>query len=172
MYKRQLLFWNGDSTNLPAKMSVQYLRNLCQMDKFARGELKMFGENLSLKDVDLPLCAIACETDHIAAWKASYAGIQKMGSKQKTFVLSESGHIAGIVNPPTKQKYGHYLNYDMSLIPELWLEGAEYTAGSWWPYWGAWLKRRSGKQIPARKVGTDRYPVLAKAPGTYVIAAE
>ncbi|MBM7068265.1 alpha/beta hydrolase [Actibacterium sp. 188UL27-1] len=167
-----LLFWNGDGTNLPAKMAVEYLRYLCQDDRFARGEIQMFGETLSLADVDLPVCAIACETDHIAAWKSSYRGVQRMGSKQKTFILSESGHIAGIVNPPTKQKYGHYTNDDMTLTPVAWQEGARYNQGSWWPRWGAWLKKRSGAQVPARKLGTKDFPVLDAAPGTYVLAAE
>ncbi|MEM6825437.1 MAG: class I poly(R)-hydroxyalkanoic acid synthase, partial [Pseudomonadota bacterium] len=97
-----LLYWNGDSTNLPAKMAVQYLRQLCQEDRFAKDGLALCGETLRLRDVKVPLCAVACETDHIAAWPASYAGVQKMGSRSKTFILSGSGHIAGIVNPPSK----------------------------------------------------------------------
>ncbi|MEO1306760.1 MAG: class I poly(R)-hydroxyalkanoic acid synthase, partial [Pseudomonadota bacterium] len=167
-----LLYWNSDGTNLPAKMSVEYLRRLCQLDQFARGELEMFGETLSLNDVDLPVCAIACETDHIAAWRSSYRGIQKMRSRQKTFILSESGHIAGIVNPPSKKKYGHYTNADMTAEPDAWQEAGTYNEGSWWPRWGAWLKSRSGARIPARTVGSNAYPSLADAPGTYVIAAE
>ncbi|RYH08904.1 class I poly(R)-hydroxyalkanoic acid synthase [Tropicimonas sp. IMCC6043] len=166
-----LLYWNGDGTNLPGKMAVQYLRGLCQRDEFASGEgFELFGETLSVKDVDLPICAVACETDHIAAWKSSYRGIQKMGSKQKTFILSQSGHIAGIVNPPSKKKYGHYTNEDMSLSPEAWLEGADFSHGSWWPRWEEWLKRRSGAQVPARVPGDSKHPPLAPAPGTYVTA--
>src|SRR6056297_911893 len=107
-----LLFWNGDSTNLPARMAMQYLRGLCQRDEFARGGMELLGERLRIRDVKVPLCAIACETDHIAAWTSSYAGFRKMGSRSKTFMLSESGHIAGIINPPSKKKYGHYTNDD------------------------------------------------------------
>ncbi|PRY23754.1 polyhydroxyalkanoate synthase [Aliiruegeria haliotis] len=166
-----LLYWNGDGTNLPARMSVEYLRGLCQNDQFAGGEgFTLCGETLSIKDVDVPLCAIACETDHIAAWKSSYRGVQKMGSKQKTFILSESGHIAGIVNPPSKKKYGHYTNDGMSLSPEEWQETGEFHQGSWWPRWEAWLKRRSGAQVPARQPGDSDHPPLAPAPGTYVKA--
>jgi polyhydroxyalkanoate synthase len=165
-----LLYWNGDSTNLPAKMSVQYLRWLCQDDRFARGEISFFGETLSLKDIKLPVCAIACETDHIAAWKSSYAGVRKMGSRSKTFILSESGHIAGIVNPPSKNKYGHHLNKAMPAAAEDWLDGAERKDGSWWPHWEGWLKRRSGSKVPARTPGDANHPSLADAPGTYVLA--
>ncbi|SNS23703.1 class I poly(R)-hydroxyalkanoic acid synthase [Tropicimonas sediminicola] len=166
-----LLYWNGDGTNLPARMAVEYLRGLCQRDEFAGGAgFEICGETVSIADVDVPLCAIACETDHIAAWKSSYRGVRKMGARQKMFILSESGHIAGIVNPPSKMKYGHYTNEDLSLEPEAWLDGADYTEGSWWPRWEAWLKRRSGARIPAREPGDSKHPPLADAPGTYVKA--
>ncbi len=163
-----LLFWNGDSTNLPARMAIEYLRWLCQDDKFARGEIEILGETLSLADVTLPVCAIACETDHIAAWKSSYDGVRKMGSKSRTFIVSESGHIAGIVNPPSKKKYGHYTNEDVGPTPEDWLDGAEFHEGSWWPRWEEWLAKRSGKQVESREMGDSDHPPLADAPGTYV----
>jgi polyhydroxyalkanoate synthase len=165
-----LLYWNGDGTNLPAKMSVEYLRGLCQNDKFATDGFEIAGEVVRLKDVTVPLCAIACETDHIAAWKSSYAGVAKMGSKDKTFILSESGHIAGIINPPTKNKYGHYTNPEMGLTADDWHATADKHQGSWWPRWDAWLSEKSGKMVAAREPGSDDYPVLAPAPGTYVIA--
>ncbi len=164
-----LLYWNGDGTNLPARMAVEYLRGLCDKDSFARDGYSAFGETLTLRDVKVPLCAIACEADHIAAWKASYAGIQKMGSKDKTFILSQSGHIAGIVNPPTKKKYGHYVNSDMSLSTEDWRNAAEFHEGSWWPRWAEWLRGRSGARIPARVPGDSDHPVLEPAPGSYVL---
>jgi polyhydroxyalkanoate synthase len=165
-----LLYWNGDGTNLPAKMAVQYLRGLCQGDRFAADSFKICGEEVSIAEVDVPLCAIACETDHIAGWRSSYRGVQKMGSRNKTFILSESGHIAGIVNPPSKKKYGHYTNDDLSLSPEEWQENADFHQGSWWPRWSDWLARRSGAKIPARIPGeVEGYPALAPAPGTYVV---
>ncbi|SHG99941.1 PHA/PHB synthase family protein [Marivita hallyeonensis] len=163
-----LLYWNGDGANLPGKMAIQYLRGLCQDNKFAEGGFELMGETLSLKDVDVPICSIACETDHIAAWKDCYRGVQQMGSKSKQFIVSESGHIAGIVNPPTKKKYGHYSNDDLSLPADKWLEGAEYTEGSWWPVWEKWLAKRAGKWIKARTPGDKAHPTLAPAPGTYV----
>ncbi|MEM9320350.1 MAG: class I poly(R)-hydroxyalkanoic acid synthase [Pseudomonadota bacterium] len=163
-----LLYWNGDSTNLPGKMAKQYLRGLCQGDELAEGTLNLMNETLSVADVDVPVCAIACETDHIAAWKDSFRGVTKMGSKDKTFILSESGHIAGIVNPPTKKKYGHYTNADVAGEAEAWLEAADFNEGSWWPRWEAWLRKRSGAMVAARVPGKAGFPALAEAPGTYV----
>ena len=92
-----------------------------------------------------------------------------MGSKDRTFILSESGHIAGIVNPPSKKKYGHYVNDDWPETPSDWLEAAQHNEGSWWPTWEAWLARRSGAMVAARVPGSESgYPILAAAPGTYV----
>ncbi len=165
-----LLHWNGDGTNLPAKMAMEYLRGLCQQDKFATTGFTICGETVTLADQKTTLCAIACETDHIAPWKASYAGVQKMGARSKTFILSQSGHIAGIVNPPGKVKYGHYLNDDLSLEPDTWRQTAEFHEGTWWPRWGEWLSKRSGRQVPARQPGDSTHPALCEAPGTYVVA--
>ncbi|WP_343081261.1 class I poly(R)-hydroxyalkanoic acid synthase [Ostreiculturibacter nitratireducens] len=164
-----LLFWNGDGTNLPARMSVEYLRGLCQRDELARGVFRICGEAVALDDITIPVCAIACETDHIAAWRSSFNGFKRFGSKDKTFILSESGHIAGIVNPPTKDKYGHYLNHGPLENAETWKAGAEHHKGSWWPHWGEWLAGRSGKKVAAREPGDSSHPVLAPAPGTYVL---
>ncbi len=165
-----LLYWNGDSTNLPARMAVEYLRGLCQRNEFATAGFQLLGESLSIKDVTVPVCAIACETDHIAPWKSSYGGFRRMGSRNKTFILSESGHIAGIVNPPSKKKYGHYTNDSWDESPEAWLQGATFHEGSWWGRWESWLSKRSGKQVPAREPGDSSHKPLAPAPGTYVVA--
>ncbi|WP_417719767.1 PHA/PHB synthase family protein [Salipiger sp.] len=163
-----LLYWNGDGANLPGRMAVQYLRGLCQDNKFSDGTFELMGETLNLRDVDIPLISITAETDHIAAWKDCFRGVQKMGARSKTFVLSESGHIAGIVNPPNKKKYGHYLNPDLTLPADEWQKTADYHEGSWWPVWEAWLRKRSGKKVAARQPGDSSHPVLAPAPGTYV----
>lgn len=162
-----LLFWNGDGTNLPGKMTVEYLRGLCQNDRFATGTFPVLGEEVSIKGVKVPLCAVACETDHIAAWRSSLRGISKMGAADKQFILSESGHIAGIVNPPSKKKYGHYTSDAPLGDPDTWKAQAEYHQGSWWPRWDDWLRPRSGKLIPARALPDSS---LAPAPGTYVTA--
>jgi len=165
-----LLYWNGDGTNLPGAMAVEYLRGLCQQDRLATTGFPVAGETVTLADVTVPLCAIACETDHIAAWKSSYRGVQKMGAKDKTFILSGSGHIAGIVNPPARNKYGHWTNPDLHLSPEDWQAQADKHEGSWWPKWQAWLAARSGRMVAARDAGDSAHPVLAPAPGTYVTA--
>ena len=163
-----LLFWNGDGTNLPGRMAVQYLRELCQSDAFATQGITLLGERLHLKDVKVPVCAIGCETDHIAAWKDSYRGVQGMGSRSKQFILSQSGHIAGIINPPSKKKYGHFTNQDLTLSCDQWQKTADFHSGSWWPSWSAWLTRRSGKKIAARHFSEAERENLPDAPGRYV----
>ncbi|MEI6097438.1 MAG: class I poly(R)-hydroxyalkanoic acid synthase [Alphaproteobacteria bacterium] len=163
-----LLYWNGDGTNLPAAMALEYLRGLCQMDGFAKGEFEVFGRKVRLADVTVPLCAVACQTDHIAPWKASFNGIRQMGAADKTFILSQSGHVAGIVNPPAKDRYGHYTHQGPMTDPDTWLQGASFTAASWWPRWRDWLAERSGSQIAAPQIAAEE---LCPAPGTYVGAA-
>ncbi|MGJ8585008.1 MAG: class I poly(R)-hydroxyalkanoic acid synthase [Marinosulfonomonas sp.] len=164
-----LLYWNSDGTDLAARMTVEYLRGLCQDNKFAKGTFELLGETLALKDVDVPLCAIACEADHIAAWRTSYTGVAQMGSKNKTFILSESGHVAGIINPPSKMKYGHYTNPKLEGDADHWKANATFNEGSWWPTWETWLRKRSGAKVDARSLGGANHPILAEAPGTYVL---
>ena len=163
-----LLYWNGDGANLPGHMAMQYLRGLCQRNELAEGGYKLLGEQLTLDDIDVPLCAIACETDHIAPWKDCYRGVQQMGSSDKTFIMAQSGHIAGIVNPPSRNKYGHYVNGDLEKDFAAWREAAKFHEGSWWPRWGKWLGKRSAKMIPARFPGDNGRETLTDAPGTYV----
>ena len=93
-----------------------------------------------------------------------------LGSKDKTFILSQSGHIAGIINPPSKKKYGHFTNPDMSLPFEKWREVADFGEGSWWPGWDKWLAARSGAKVAARPPGDSSHPALDDAPGAYVLA--
>ena len=104
--------WNGDGSNLPGKMALQYLRHLCQDNQFAKSQLKMFGEILGASDIETPVFAVSCETDHIASWEDSFRGLHNFSSKEKTFVLSEAGHVAGIVNAPGRGKYGYYFGDD------------------------------------------------------------
>lgn len=179
-----LLFWNGDATNLPGKMAVEYLRGLCQRNEFVKGLFPVFGQAVAPKDIRVPVFAVACETDHIAAWRASFTGMTRFGSRDKTFVLSESGHIAGIVNPPSKGKYGHWIHKaeawaktgakagsgPVSGSADDWKAGAAFHAGSWWPAWGKWLAGRSGAMVAARIPADLSDQGLAAAPGTYVLA--
>ncbi|ARJ70593.1 class I poly(R)-hydroxyalkanoic acid synthase [Paracoccus contaminans] len=161
-----LLYWNGDGTNLPGRMVTQYLRDLCQRNALAADGFEILGRRVHLSEVTLPLCAVACENDHIAPWLHSWAGVAQMGSPDKTFILSESGHVAGIINPPGRVKYGHYISdAGFGGGAEAWRAAAEFRPGSWWTLWGAWLAERSGEMIPARAPHDGLYP----APGRYVL---
>lgn len=160
-----LLFWNGDGTNLPGRMAIEYLRGLCQQNAFVEDGYEVLGKKLHVRDLDLPICAIACETDHIAPAKDSWRGISMMPSKNKTFILSESGHIAGIINPPSKMKYGHYTSTaGFAQGYDYWREGADFHQGSWWGRWSDWLAERSGPLIASRDPGVG----IGAAPGEYV----
>lgn len=163
-----LLYWNGDGSGLPGKMAIEYLRGLCQRNELATDGFEICGEKLSLKDVTVPTISITCEGDHIAAWKDCYRGYQQVGSRSRTFIVSESGHIAGIVNPPSKKKYGHYTNDDLSGTASDWMEGATFNEGSWWPTWDKWLASKSGKLVPAESPGGDMHPPICDAPGEFV----
>lgn len=163
-----LLYWNGDGTNLPGKMVCEYLRKLCVGNELAKGTYEIMGETVGLKDIGIPMCSIACETDHIAAWKGAFDGFKQVGSKNKTFIVSQSGHIAGIVNPPSKNKYGHYTSDAPMEDADAWFAGADFNEGSWWPRWSEWLAKQSGKQVPARIPGEGAHPAITPAPGTYV----
>ena len=165
-----LLYWNGDGSGLPGKMAHQYLRQLCQGNAFVGEGIELCGERLHISDVDLPICSVTCETDHIARWKDCYHGFQQTKSRSKTFIVSQSGHIAGIVNPPSKKKYGHYVNKDVKGSADDWMEGATFHEGSWWPRWDKWLSTKSGKQVSAREPGDSEHPVLCDAPGIYIMA--
>ena len=163
-----LLFWNGDGSNLPGKMALQYLRHLCQDNQFAKNQLKMFGEKLGVSDIETPVFAVSCETDHIASWEDSFRGLHNFSSKEKTFVLSEAGHVAGIVNAPGRGKYGYYFGKDDFKNPENWKQCADFKKESWWPFWEKWLGGQSKDLVKARTPGTIDDVDLGDAPGWYV----
>ncbi len=165
-----LLYWNGDGSNLPGRMAMEYLRGLCQRNEFVEEGFDICGETLHISDVKVPLMAVTCQSDHIAAWKDCYRGFLQTGSADRSFIVSESGHIAGIVNPPSKQKYGFYANPDLPATADEWLDGAQEQSGSWWPAWAAWLDKRAGRMVEPRIPGTGDHPSLGPAPGTYVQA--
>lgn len=164
-----LLYWNGDSTNLPARMAKEYLSGLYRDNKLSKGEFEILGEKLDMGAIKTPLCVVATKSDHIAPWKSSFKGLNKTKGTKK-FVLAQSGHIAGIVNPANGGKYGHWTNKAAPNDLDKWLEDAEFHAGSWWNDWALWLKRRAGKKVAARQPGTKKYPALEAAPGSYVKA--
>ena len=164
-----LLYWNGDGTNLPGRMAIEYLRGLCQKNQFADGGFEACGALLQLSDIAVPVCAVACETDHIAAWAQSYRGVQQMTGADRHFILAESGHVAGIINPPQRNKYGYYIHKSLAESPEDWQSSATYTAGSWWPAWKDWLMLQSGNTIGSRKPKSPKGLRLGNAPGQYVL---
>jgi polyhydroxyalkanoate synthase len=164
-----LLYWNGDGTNLPGRMAIEYLRGLCQKNQFADGGFEVCGARLQLSDIVVPVCAVACETDHIAAWAQSYRGVQQMTGADRHFILAESGHVAGIINPPQRNKYGYYTQKSLAQSPEDWQSSATYTKGSWWPAWKDWLMLQSGESLKARKPQSPKGLKLSNAPGQYVL---
>ena len=163
-----LLYWNSDSTAMPARAHRFYLEEFYIRDTFAKGEMKVDGVPITLADIKGPVYHIATKEDHIAPAASVYRGAKEMKRAKVRFILSGSGHIAGVVNPPVLQKYQFWTNDDLSAPSiEEWLEGATETPGSWWPDWDAWLKARSGKLIPAREPGAHLGTIEA-APGSYV----
>ena len=164
-----LLYWNGDSTNLPAAMAREYLQRLYRNNELMQDHFSVDGTRLKLSDIDIPVMAIATRTDHIAPWKASFSGISRM-SGERNLVLADSGHIAGIINPPVAKKYGYWLNpssFDPSNADE-WFKRSEHHDGSWWPVWLEWMSERSGEKVKARIPGNKSFPAIAPAPGEYV----
>ena len=172
-----LLFWNADSTNLPGPMFAQYLRQTYLENRLTRSGKnapQMCGTKADLKKLTLPVFVVASERDHIVPWKSAYAGARLLGGIPK-FTLSSSGHIAGIVNPPSKNKGWRVsaagANAKLPPDPEKWKAAAKQQDGSWWTDWNAWLARRSGKLVSApKKFGNARHPPLSDAPGDYVTA--
>jgi polyhydroxyalkanoate synthase len=165
-----LLHWNGDSSNLPGPMYVYYLRNLYLDNRLREpGALTMAGERIDLGRVRAPAYVYASQDDHIVPWRSAYRTTALLGG-DVTFALGASGHIAGVVNPPEKQRRQHWVNGERASDADDWLARAECRPGSWWPHWEAWLARHAGETEPAPKAaGNADYPPLQAAPGSYVL---
>lgn len=160
-----LLYWNDDSTNMPAAMHSFYLRSMYRDNQLTRpGAMQMFGTPIDLSKIQTPAYFLSTREDHIAPWKATFDGLRLLGSPEKTFTLAASGHIAGVVNAPAKQKYCYWSSGRIVTDPEDWLSHARQEDGSWWPHWQKWLENYGGEKISARKVGEGIEP----APGSYV----
>jgi len=166
-----LLYWNGDATNLPGPMYCWYLRHTYLQDELKQpGKLTVCGEKLDLTSIKAPVFIYASREDHIVPWKAAYASTRIMSGK-KRFVLGASGHIAGVINPPAKKKRNYWTNNTLSGDADAWLAGATEVPGSWWPDWSAWLKPLAGALVAAPKApGSARYKPIEPAPGRYVRA--
>ena len=164
-----LLAWNEDSTRMPARMHSQYLRSCYLRNEFARGEFEIDGNRLDPSLVDIDTYVLAAVDDHIVPWTSGYKTTQLLGGKSR-FVLSSSGHIAGIVNPPNP-KAKHWVNDSLPADPHEWKANAELVTATWWQDWTAWIAERGGEMIPAPDhEGSDEYPPIEKAPGSYVRA--
>lgn len=164
-----ILYWNADATNMPAKMHSQYLRWMYLHNNLVKpGKITLNGTALDLTKITVPTFFISTQKDHIAPWQTTYTGFQHIGGK-KHFLLASSGHIAGIINPPCAQKYDFYTNYTPAPSAEEWLQQTQKTSGSWWPEWFKWLKKQSGKQIVPQAIEKWPLPPIMDAPGTYVL---
>ena len=163
-----LLYWNADSTRMPAAMLVFYLRNFYQKNLLREaGGLTLAGTPIDLTSVRTPTYLMAAKDDHIAPWKSCYPGTQLFAGPRK-FVLAASGHIAGVVNPPGAMKYGHWAHAKLPKGADDWLEAATWHDGSWWPDWYRWLKPKGGKKVPSRVIGDGGLEPIEPAPGSYV----
>jgi polyhydroxyalkanoate synthase len=163
-----LLFWNADSTRMAAANHSFYMRNCYLENALSQGRMELDGKTLSLKDVKIPIYNLATREDHIAPARSVFLGSRFFGGKVE-FVVTGSGHIAGVVNPPDKHKYQFWTGSAPAGDYDRWLEDATETAGSWWTHWQAWMEKQDGKRVPARKPGGDALSALEDAPGSYVM---
>jgi polyhydroxyalkanoate synthase len=165
-----LLYWNSDSTRMPATMHSFYLRNMYLGNKLREpGGIELDGVKIDITKVKTPCYFISTIEDHIAPWKSTYMGAQLPSGPVK-FVLGGSGHIAGIVNPPAANKYGYWTNEQLPESADAFLEGATHNPGSWWTDWQQWLTSQANgdKKVPARKPGSGSMKIIEDAPGSYV----
>ncbi|MYL23816.1 class I poly(R)-hydroxyalkanoic acid synthase [Halomonas alkaliantarctica] len=167
-----LLYWNTDGTNLPAGTHAWYLRHMYLENRLVEpGGIELDGVKIDLRKVSTPSYFISTKEDHIAKWNSTYYGAL-LPKGPVTFVLGGSGHIAGIVNPPRKNKYGYWTNSELPDTHQEWFEGATFNEGSWWPHWQAWMTDNgyadTEKMVPARQPGEGELSVIEPAPGRYV----
>ncbi|HVS25887.1 MAG TPA: class I poly(R)-hydroxyalkanoic acid synthase [Burkholderiales bacterium] len=164
-----LLYWNCDGTNLPGPMYIYYVRNMYLENSLKiPGKLAMCGVPVDLTKINLPTYMLAAREDHIVPWKSAYASASLLKGRIE-FVLTASGHIAGVVNPPAKSKRSFYSGGALDTDAEAWLAATQSHPGSWWPHWSAWLAQKRGKEIPARtKPGNKSHREIEAAPGRYV----
>ncbi len=162
-----LLVWNNDSTRMPAKMHSRYLRSCFLHNEFARGELEIDGHRLDPGKVDIDTYVLSAVDDHIVPWVSAYKTTQLFNGERR-FVLSTSGHIAGIVNPP-RPKSMHWTNDALPADPQEWKDNAVLQPGTWWDDWATWIANQGGPTVAARRaLGSKDYPPIEAAPGRYV----
>jgi polyhydroxyalkanoate synthase len=164
-----LLFWDSDSVNLPGPMYCWYTRNTYLENNIKDpGKTRQCGVPVDLSKITAPVYLLASREDHIVPWKAAYLTKDLIGGDAR-FVLAASGHVAGVINPPARNKRSHWLNDELVSDPQRWLEAAQEKPGSWWPDWDAWMKHHSSGTIPApTELGNAQYHPIEPAPGRYV----
>ncbi|MFC0478828.1 PHA/PHB synthase family protein [Gellertiella hungarica] len=164
-----LLYWNSDSTRMPAANHSYYLRNCYLNNTLSKGEMMLAGKKLALKDITIPIYNLATREDHIAPAQSVFLGSQKFGGPVD-FVLTGSGHIAGVVNPPDKGKYQFWTGGPARGNYADWFKDAKETPGSWWPHWHAWIEAQDDRKVRARVPGGGHLNAIEEAPGSYVMA--
>ena len=163
-----LLYWNSDSTRMPATMHSFYLHKMYRENKLVEpGGITLMDTDVDLSVIDIPTFILSTREDHIAPWKSTYRATQIYGGPV-TFTLAASGHIAGVVNPPEPEKYGFWTNSKKPKDPDAWFACAKEHKGSWWPTWRKWLAKYAGEETDARVPGDSKLPALEDAPGSYV----
>jgi polyhydroxyalkanoate synthase len=162
-----LLYWNSDSTRMTAANHSYYLRNCYLDNKLSQGRMELAGRTLSLSDIKIPIYNLASREDHIAPALSVFVGSRYFGGEVE-YVMAGSGHIAGVVNPPSLGKYQHWTGGKPEGDFRDWVAAATENPGSWWPHWQAWIERHDDARVPARKVGGGKVKPLADAPGDYV----
>jgi polyhydroxyalkanoate synthase len=164
-----LLYWNSDPTNLPAAMYNTYIREMYVNNNLAKsGGFTCCGKSVELEKIKTPSYFLSAIEDHIAPWKTTFLGTELMGGPVK-FVLGGSGHIAGVINPPAKNKRNFWSDGELGQGADHWLETATDHPGSWWSHWHEWLDQQDSKQVPAREIGShSEYQEIVPAPGDYV----
>ena len=159
-----LLYWNSDSTRMPRVMHSAYLRDMYQHNRLREpGGITLDGVPIDLTTIDVPVYILSTREDHIAPWRSTYAATRLYRGPIR-FVLAMSGHIAGVVNPPSANKYGYFTG-ELAATADAWLEAAAAHDGSWWPDWDAWVSERDGGEAPPREPGAGALPVIEDAPG-------
>jgi polyhydroxyalkanoate synthase len=162
-----LLYWNSDTTRMPEKLHLSYLRQCYQQNALARGRMTLDGVKLNLSKIKVPAYFQSAREDHIAPARSVFKGAKLFGGPVR-FIIAGSGHIAGVINPPAANKYQYWTNDAQAQDIETWRKGAAEHPGSWWPDWDAWLSKLSGGKVPARVPGEGGLKPLGDAPGTYV----
>jgi polyhydroxyalkanoate synthase len=166
-----VLYWNNDTTRLPAGLHGQFLDMLTLNQLATPRALRVLGHAIDLAEVQCDKYVLAGMTDHITPWKAAYRSVRAFGGRTE-FVLSSSGHVQSLVNPPGNPKAKFFQNDQPAASPETWLEGATATQDSWWEHWSLWLKKRSGlKRNAPAEPGSLQYTPCCEAPGVYVTEA-